>query len=158
MRSDGNIFKIKGFCFKVMYLMTYQILSSTFKFNFVLTKTLAYAPLKVQATNLHDFRAMSFCMNIRMILFVDLTADHCIPDYRATELLYQFCTRITKVTIHGTICLFCHYKASDNQCKFFLKLQFSFIVYRIPYMYIQKTFQYRLVFSNRVSIIIVYRV
>ena len=67
MHSDSNIFKIKGFCFKVMYLMTNQILSSTFKLNFVLTKTLAYAPLKFQATKkfyLHDFRALLFSCKV----------------------------------------------------------------------------------------------
>ena len=48
MHIDGNVFKIKGFCFKfiVIYLMTMS-LSSTFKRNvfFALTKILANAPL-----------------------------------------------------------------------------------------------------------------
>ena len=33
MYSDGNVFKIRGVCFTVLYLMTTQSLSSTLKLN-----------------------------------------------------------------------------------------------------------------------------
>ena len=42
MHSDENLFKIRGVCFKVMYLLTNQSLSSNFKRNIFTT----IAPLK----------------------------------------------------------------------------------------------------------------
>ena len=41
MHSNGNVFKIRGICFKVIWLMTNQNLSLTFKSNIFLTKILA---------------------------------------------------------------------------------------------------------------------
>ena len=45
MHFDEKVFKLRGVCFKIMYLMTNQNLSSTFKRNFYLTKILSNAPL-----------------------------------------------------------------------------------------------------------------
>ena len=42
MNSDG----IRGVCFKVIYLMTNQNLSSTFKHNIFLTDIIANVPLR----------------------------------------------------------------------------------------------------------------
>ena len=39
MYFDGNVFKTRGACFKVMYLTTNQSLPSTFKRNIFLTKS-----------------------------------------------------------------------------------------------------------------------
>ena len=47
MHSDGNVFKIRRVCFKVIYLITYQSLSSTFKRSIFMTKFLANAPLRL---------------------------------------------------------------------------------------------------------------
>ena len=44
--SDGNVFKIRGVYFKVIYFNDNQSLSSTFKRNIFLTKILTNAPLK----------------------------------------------------------------------------------------------------------------
>ena len=46
MHSDGNVLEITGVCFKVMFLMKNQSLSSNFKRNIFTTKILANAPLK----------------------------------------------------------------------------------------------------------------
>nr|XP_034319194.1 uncharacterized protein LOC105345443 isoform X1 [Crassostrea gigas] len=43
-----------------------------------------------------------------------LTEDHCIPEYRETELLHRFCTDILRVNIHNTVCLYCRYRTSTN--------------------------------------------
>ena len=48
MHSDGNDFKIRGVCLKVIYLMTNQSLPSTFKVKMFLTKILANAPLRLK--------------------------------------------------------------------------------------------------------------
>ena len=48
MHSDRNVFKIRGVCFKVVYLLTNQSHSSTFKRNNFLTKILANAPFRQQ--------------------------------------------------------------------------------------------------------------
>ena len=50
MHYDGNVLKISGVCFKVIYLMTNQRLSSNLKRNIFLTNILANAPLKISPT------------------------------------------------------------------------------------------------------------
>ena len=59
MHSDGNVFKIRGVCFKVMYLMTNQNLYSSFKCNIFLTKILANTPLTVRVCQNTDQREIN---------------------------------------------------------------------------------------------------
>ena len=60
MHSDGNIFKIRGVCFKCIYIMTYQSLSSTFQRNIFYTKILANAPLTPLNINWQDWKYTFF--------------------------------------------------------------------------------------------------
>lgn len=60
--------------------------------------------------------------NRMLLLFIYLyllvvTEDHCIPEYRETELLHQFCTDILRVNVHKTVCLYCRFKTSTNSSK-----------------------------------------
>ena len=59
MLSERNVFKIRGVCFKVTYLMTNQSLYSSFKSNIFLTRILANAPLAVRVYQNTDLREIT---------------------------------------------------------------------------------------------------
>ena len=50
INSDGNVIKMRSGCFKVIYMMTINFFSLTFKRNIFLTKILGNAPLKIFIT------------------------------------------------------------------------------------------------------------
>lgn len=77
-----------------------------------------------------------------------VTEDHCIPEYRETHLLHQFCTNILRVNITNIVCLYCRYRTSTNSSKYKSYICQFWWIYFSLFLRFLRSFSYRNNFTN----------